>query len=209
MYKFSYFTEQDQETVIAFMKANPLAIVTGFGIDYPVASHLPIAIEIKEDGQLFFTGHLMKNTDHHKGFEKNPHVLVIFNGPNTFVSANWYEKKDVGSTWNYMTVHAKGKIRFMDEEGTYNAVKAISDKYVGLGTTSSFDNLPEEYISKMVKAIVGFEIEVVSFDNVFKLSQNYNEATRKSIADHLNKRGDGNSIAIAKELEKRFDQPAK
>ena len=206
MYKFPYFTEEDGEKVIAFMKENPFAVITGFGEEFPVATHIPIAIEIRDD-KLYLLGHMMKNTDHHKAFEKNEHVLVIFNGPNTFVTANWYTDPKVGSTWNYLTVHAKGKIMFTDEAGTYRAVKAISDKYVGKGTAASFDQLSEEYISKMVKAIVGFEIEVISMDNVFKLSQNHDEASRKNVAEQLEKRGDAHSTAIAKEIKKRIDAP--
>jgi len=204
MYKLPYFTEEDQEKVIAFMKENSFAVVTGFGEEYPVASHLPLNIEIRGE-KIFFTGHLMKNTDHHKAFEKNENVLVVFNGPHTYVSASWYTKPDVASTWNYITVHAKGKIRFTDEAGTYNAVRSITNKYEGTGTAASFDKLPKEYVMKLVNAIVGFEIEVMSIDNVFKLSQNHNEETRVSISSHLMKRGDGHSEAIAEEMRKRMD----
>ena len=204
MYKLPYFTEEDQEKVIAFMKENSFAVVTGFGEEYPVASHLPLDIEIRGE-KIFFTGHLMKNTDHHKAFEKNENVLVVFNGPHTYVSASWYTKPDVASTWNYITVHAKGKIRFTDEAGTYNAVRSITNKYEGTGTAASFDKLPKEYVMKLVNAIVGFEIEVMSIDNVFKLSQNHNEETRVSISSHLMKRGDGHSEAIAEEMRKRMD----
>lgn len=184
------------------MKENSFAIVAGFGNGYPVASHLPLAVDITNEGKIFFSGHLMKNTDHHKAFEKNENVLVIFNGPHTYVSASWYEKKDTASTWNYITVHAKGKIRFTDEAGTYKAIKAVTDKYEGTETAAAFDKLPKDYIEKLVKAIVGFEIEVESFDNVFKLSQNHTEETRNNIITELNKRGDEQSLAIAKEMKK-------
>ncbi len=203
MYKFPYFTEQDQDLVIAFMKENSFAVVTGFGEEYPVASHLPLNFERREE-KIFLTGHLMKNTDHHKAFVKNENVLVIFNGPHCFVTADWYKDPLSGSTWNYMTVHAKGKISFTDEAGTVKAVNDITDKYVGKGTAASFDKLPDSYINNMVKAIVGFEIEVTSFDNVFKLSQNRDEEERKNIIKHLNQRGDRQSIAIAEEMKKRM-----
>ncbi len=203
MYKLPYFTEENQEKVIAFMKENAFAIVTGFGEGYPVASHLPLNFETRGE-KIFLTGHLMKNTDHHKAFEKNANVLVVFNGPHCFVTADWYNNSTVGSTWNYITVHAKGEIRFTDEAGTLKAINAITNKYVGTGTAGSFDKLPQEYIDRMIKAIVGFEIEVMSLDNVFKLSQNHDEADRKNIIKHLKQRGDGQSMAIAEEMEKRI-----
>lgn len=204
MYKFSYFTEEDTEKVVAFMKENSFAVITGFGEPYPVATHIPLTVKINEDGKIIFYGHLMKKTDHHLAFEKNENVLVIFNGPNSYISASWYNNPQVASTWNYITVHAKGKIKFTDEAGTYQAIKALTDKYEGTDSTASFEQLPKEYVMKLIKAIVGFSIEVESFDNVFKLSQNHNEETRHSIATHLQAKNDEHSIAIAKEMEKRL-----
>ena len=203
MYKFSYYTEQDQEKVMAFMKENAFALITGIGKSHPVATQIPVAIKLKDD-KIFLEGHMMKKTDHHLAFEKNNNVLVLFTGPHCFVNANWYTEPGVGSTWNYMTVHAKGKISFFDEEGTRNAVKALSDKYAGISTQASFDNLPKDYIDHMVKAIVGFSIEVEKLDNVFKLSQNRDEASQRNIIEQLKKRGDANSAAIANEMEKRL-----
>jgi transcriptional regulator len=203
MYKFPYYTEQDQEKVIAFMKENAFALITGIGEQYPVATQIPLTIEIKE-GKIFLHGHLMRKTDHHLGFEKNNKVLVLFTGPHCFVSASWYTNPSVGSTWNYLTVQAKGTITFTNEEGTINAVKAVSDKYEGTASAGAFDNLPAAYIDHMVKAIVGFTIEVERMENTFKLSQNRDIDSQKNIIEQLKKRGDYNSAAIAVEMEKRL-----
>lgn len=204
MYKLPYFTEEDQKKVIAFIKQNYFAVITGTGGEYPVATHIPLLIE-EGNGKIKFTGHLMKNTDHHQAFEKNDHVLVIFNGPHTHVSASWYVKKDVGSTWNYMVVHAKGKIRFLDEAATYNAVKKLTDKYEAPESPSAFNKLPKDYVTRLVKAIIAFEITVDSFENVFKLSQNHDIETRKSIAAHLLKKDNEGAKLIAQEIKDRLE----
>lgn len=204
MYKFSYFTEEDRQKVIEFMKKNSFAVITGQSGQYPVATHIPLEVEINDDGKIFLSGHLMKKTDHHIAFEKNENVLVIFNGPHTQVSASWYTNPAMGSTWNYMTVHAKGKIKFKDEAGTVEAVKAITNKYEGQDRPSSFKNLSQEYVDKMVKAIAGFSIEVESLENTFKLSQNRDEESKRNIIDQLMKRGDDNSKAIAGEILSRL-----
>ena len=204
MYKFSYYTEQDDEKVIAFMKENTFALITGTGEKYPVATQIPLHIKVV-DGKIFLEGHMMRKTDHHLAFEKSNNVLALFTGPHCFVSANWYTDPSIGSTWNYMTVHAKGKINFVDEAGTVQMVKALSDRYVGTQSAASFDSLSKDYINHMVKAIVGFTIEVESLDNVFKLSQNRDEASQKNIIRQLKKRGDSNSITIAEEMERRLN----
>jgi transcriptional regulator len=204
MYKFPYYTEKDEQKVIAFMKENSFAVITGFSEQYPVATHIPLEVELKKDGKLFLSGHMMKKTDHHLAFKKNENVLVIFNGPHTHVSASWYTTPAMGSTWDYIVVHAKGKIRFKDEEGTFKAVKDITNKYESQESAAAFDKLPKEYVDQMVKAIVGFTIEVESLDNVFKLSQNRDKVSQLSIVEQLNKRGDDNSKAIAREILSRI-----
>ena len=185
------------------MKVNAFALITAMGNNYPVATQIPLAVTLIDD-KIFLEGHLMRKTDHHLAFEKNNNVLVLFTGPHCYVSASWYTERGIGSTWNYMTVHAKGKISFKNEQGTRDAVKMVSDKYEGTASADSFDNLPKEYIDHMVKAIVGFSIEVEALDNVFKLSQNRDEASQKNIIEELRKRGDANSAAIANEMEKRL-----
>jgi transcriptional regulator len=203
MYKFPHYTEQDQQKVIDFMIENSFAFIAGMGKNYPVATQIPLSVEIKNE-KIFLHGHLMRKTDHHLAFEKNNNVLVLFTGPHCFVNANWYTNPHMGSTWNYMTVHAKGKITFTDEEGTRKAVKAVSDKYAGTDTVSAFENLPKEYIDQMVKAIVGFSIEVESIENTFKLSQNRDKVSQENIIAELRKREDRNSLAIADEMKKRL-----
>lgn len=203
MYKLPHYTETDKATIIEFVNANPFAIVTGMGEQYPVASHLPLDIEEKE-GKYFLHGHLMKKSDHHLAFEKNNNVLVIFNGPHCYISASWYSNPLGASTWNYITVHAKGKIHFTDEAGTVAAVKAVTNRFEGTGTAASFDKLSDDYVNAMVKAIVGFTIEVDSLDAVFKLSQNRDEASKKNIIEQLQKRADENSRMIAEEMQRRL-----
>ncbi len=206
MFKFKYYTEEDNEKVIAFIRENSFAIITGTGNDYPVATQIPL--DIKEtNGNILLRGHLMKNTDHHKAFLKNENVLVIFNGPHCYVSASWYTNPHSGSTWNYMTVQAKGKIKFGDEADTRLAVEAITNKYEKPESRAAFDKLSEEYIGKMVKAISAFTIEVESLEHVFKLSQTNDRETRENIISKLRKSGSANELAIAEEMEKRIDMP--
>jgi transcriptional regulator len=204
MYKLNHFTENDTKLVIDFMKANSFAIITGFGETYPVATQIPLEVEEKDE-KLLLHGHLMKKADHHKAFEANENVLVLFTGPHCYISASWYANPQAASTWNYMTVHAKGKIKFTDEEGTYQAIKAVTNKYEGTETIAAFNNMPKEYIMQHIKAIIGFTIEVESFENVFKLSQNKPEEEKLNIIAKLKERNSNDDdVQIANEIEKRL-----
>ena len=206
MYKLKYFTEEDIEKVMAFINENYFATITGMDEKYPVATHVPLDIKQKGD-KIFFTGHIMKNSDHHKVFLKNENVLVIFNGPHCHVSASWYTTPNVASTWNYITVHAKGKIHFGDEAQTKKIVEELTNKYEKPDSEAAFNKLSNEYVDRLVKAIIAFTIEVESLENVFKLSQNHDEGTRQSIIAHLNKNGSDDEKAIAEEMVKRISIP--
>ena len=203
MYKLPYFTEENAEMVFDFMQKNSFAIITGLNENRPVATHVPLDIG-KSGDKIIFTGHMMKNTDHHKAFVQNEKVLVIFTGPHCYVSASWYVKKEVASTWNYIDVHAHGSIKFTDEQGTRKIIENLTGQYELPESPSAFNKLPAEYVDRLVKAIVGFTIEVSSIENVFKLSQNHEIETRESIIENLTQRNDAGSNEIAIEMKKRL-----
>jgi transcriptional regulator len=206
MFKVKRYQEEDQQQVVQFMQGNPFAIVTGFGSDgYPVATHIPLEVAQQADGKIIISGHFSRATDHAKAFETNPNALVIFTGPHVYVSASWYTDTRMASTWNYMTVHAKGQLKFLDGEGTYNIIKALTDRYEATSPNpASMEKMSDKYIRSNLKAIVGFEIEVQEIDSVFKLSQNRDAASQQNVITQLTKNGDGQSLAIAAEMQKRL-----
>jgi transcriptional regulator len=187
MYNLPYFKEQDAEVIKQFIREHPFAFLAGSDADNkPVATQVPVFIDEKDDS-FFLTGHIMRNTDHHKAFEQNPNVLAVFTGPHTYVSATWYDDPHQASTWNYISVHAKGIIRFGDEQELIAVLKRLTLHYENnnAGSTTVFDNLPVTYRERLMKAIVTFEIKVTSIDNVFKLSQNRDEKSYDSIIEKL------------------------
>lgn len=202
MYRFPYYTEKDKSKVLAFIKENYFAVITGWDGEYPVATQIPLEI-LDDEAGLLLRGHMMKNTDHHKAFEKNDKVMVLFTGPHTYISASWYTDPRQGSTWNYMTVQAKGIIEFKDEAATYEAVKDVTDKHEP-GSSASFDKLPDSYVQNLVKAIVAFEIRVESLENVFKLSQNRDKESQQNIIEQLLLKNTDHARAIAKEMMERL-----
>ena len=198
MYNLPYFKEEDQEVVLKFMREHPFVFLAGANEENkPVATQVPVFIDEK-DAKLYLTGHIMRNTDHHKAFEQNPNVLAVFTGPHVYVSGTWYSNPQQASTWNYMSVHAKGTIRFGNEEDLIAILKRLTLHYENNNTASTtiFDNLPSEYTGPLMKAIVAFEVEVTSVENVFKLSQNRDEKSFHNIMSKLNEQGsDGKFIA--------------
>jgi hypothetical protein len=77
MYELPYFKEKDAAIVLDFIHQHPFAFITGCDENnQPVATQIPVFIEEK-GGRLFLSGHLMRNTDHHKAFLANPEVLCV------------------------------------------------------------------------------------------------------------------------------------
>lgn len=203
VYKSSYYNEPNEAAMVHTMEQYPFAIITGMGSSFPEATHVPVEIE-KRDGKLFLKGHLMKNTSHHKALAANPQVLAIFNGPHCYISASWYADGKHASTWNYITVHAKGIMHFGDEQQTLQAIKSITEKYEGHHNAASFHQLSDEYIAQNLKGIVSFEVEVQELSSVFKLSQNRDTQSKHNIITALRQRNGMHDKDIADEIEKRL-----
>lgn len=207
MYSLSYFKEEDREVLIQFMNDHPFAFLTGsFASGKQVATQIPILVETRDD-DLILCGHIMRQTDHHKAFAENPQSLAVFTGPDTYVSASWYSNPHIGSTWNYMSVHLRGNIRFLDDDGLIALMKKLTLRFENNNMTSPtiYDNLPDEFLKKMLPAIVAFEMRVDEFENVFKLSQNRDEQSYLNIISNLKQLG-GDSALIAEEMERRKEK---
>lgn len=204
MYDLPYHKEKNEQVIKEFIARYPFAFLAGSdSANKPVATQVPVFIEEK-DGRKILRGHIMKNTDHHKAFMYNQNVLVMFTGHHTYVSGTWYSNPHIPSTWNYMSVHAKGIIRFLDDAALVDVLRmtALHFENNNQQSTTVFDNLPSEYTQRLMQAIVAFEIEVKEMDTVFKLSQDRDEKSYHNIIERLKKQGESGQV-IAAEMEKR------
>ena len=204
MYQSAYFKENDRPALLNFMRQHSFVVLTGCdAASRPIVAQVPLLVEEKE-GKLFLYGHIQRKTDHHLCFEHNPQVLAIFNGPHAYISARWYTNQQNVSTWNYMTVHARGTLRFVDDAGLLDIVTRTTAHYEqDAASPSLVEKMPEEYVSRLMKAIIGFEIEVTELDHVFKLSQNRDKISYQQIIPRLREQG-GDAALMADEMEKRI-----
>ena len=205
MYDLPYHKEKDEQVVKDFIAKYPFAFLTGIDSENkPVATQIPVFIEEK-DGKRILRGHIMKNTDHHKAFMHNENVLAVFSGHNTYVSGTWYSNPHTPSTWNFMSVHAKGIIKFLDDEGLIDMLQKTTlhfEKY-NKESQTIYDNLSTEFTARLMKAIVAFEIEIKELDTVFKLSQDRDAESYQNIIGKLREQNDEAGLVIADEMEKR------
>ncbi len=203
MYNLPIFKELDQTEIMEFLHQRPFALITCQGVDgKPVATQVPVLFDVR-DGKLILTGHVMRGTDHWHGFTANPDVLVVFTGPNCHVCASWYSNKNSGGTWNYMSVHARGTLTFLDQSALPEVLRRLTNQFENDPESgANFEDLADDYVAKMLPAIQAFEITVTDLDAVFKLSQNRDAESYDNIISMLSERG-GDSKTIAEELTKR------
>src|SRR5689334_4072231 len=205
MYNYPHYKEHDKKKILEFMQSHPFITLIGTDRNGRIeATQIPVLVEEK-GGRLFIYGHIAKKSDHHQAFEENPSALALFTGAHTYVSGTWYSgNPHQASTWNYISVHARGQIKFLDEAALIGLLKKLSLHFENNNTTSStvYENLPVDYKEKLIKAILAFEIEVTEMDNVHKLSQNRDEKSYDNIVQQLKKQ-DGEGKEIGELMEKR------
>lgn len=207
MYDLPYYKEKDPQVINEFIDQHPFAFISGCDADNkPVATQIPVFIE-EHEGRKILRGHIMKGMDHHIAFLHNPNVLVVFTGHHTYVSATWYSTPNIPSTWNYMSVHAKGIIRFLDDDALISVLRKTTLHFENYNQESStyLDNIPAEMVQRLMKQIVAFEIEVLDINHVFKLSQDRDQQSHHNIKQKLNEQGEDGKV-IAAEMEKRTDE---
>ena len=145
----------------------------------------------------------LQTNPHWQLWEKQPHALVIFSGAHAYISSSWYEKETV-STWNYLAVHVYGTIRIVEDEKLFESLKTLTNKYEAHQEKPLyFEQFEESGIRKMMRGIIGFEIEIDRIEAKAKLSQNRNDKDYQNIVQQLHKTADTEAHEIADEMSKR------
>lgn len=204
MYNLPYHKEHDESVINDFIEQFPFAFLTGSDSENsPVVTQVPLLLE-KRQGKKVLLGHLMKNTDHHQAFLSNSQILVVFTGKHSYVSGTWYSDPYTPSTWNYMSVHLNGTIKFLSGNKLDEILQKVSlhFEHDNPHSTTVYNNLRPQLKARLKHMIVAFEIEVSNTDTVFKLSQDRDAKSYRNIINQLKKQ-DQDGRFIATEMEKR------
>ena len=161
-----------------------------------VASHLPFLLDINERALL---GHFARVNSHWQELESADDLLIIFQGPNAYISPNWYESDQLVPTWNYIVAQVKGRPGLLTENETLDLISRLSDKHESqFDTPWRLDMLNENKLESMLKAIVGFRVDIEQISAQAKLSQNRSEADRTgAIAGLQSRQNDQQASQVA------------
>jgi len=206
MHKPKKFIQEDYKELIGLVQDQPFAslvLSTDQGIE---AIHLPMILKQAEN-KIYLQGHIARTNTVWQRLNTDSQVLAIFNGPNCYISPNHYPTKAVHGkavpTWNYVVVQCKGKLSFIhDVDWIYTHIAELSDEHEsGSNEPWAITDAPQDYIQKMLPAIVGLEIEVSSIEGQWKLSQNQVEENKQGVIEALKKSKDDASKQIAALVE--------
>jgi transcriptional regulator len=192
--------QEERATILAFMRANPFAILVSNVDGIPFASHLPLLIEDADD-QIVIQGHMARANAHWKSMKETEESLIIFHGPHAYVSPSLYESRESVPTWNYAAVHVYGEpTLFTDEESLRATLHRMIDTFES-SYMAQWSELSEQYQSRMMKHIVGFNIKVKRLEGKFKLSQNRTKGEQARVIQSLNQSKDSNISGVAQLMQ--------
>ena len=198
MYIPKLYRLDDRQEILAFLQANSFPSLVSFDGKKLAATHLPVEVEAAPDGAWTVFGHLSRANPQWQTF-KDQEVLLIFQGPHTYISPRWYGQSNV-PTWNYMVVHLYGKVRLLGGAALHDLLSRLVGKHEP-GTGYSLADLSPSYVDSQMQGIVGLAVDVSGVEASFKLSQNRNEADHASIIRELEKRPDGDSHKVARRMK--------
>jgi transcriptional regulator len=196
MYLPAPFATTDRATLLAHASCFPFATVISERDGDLAVSHLPLLVDA-ERGVL--RGHLARENPQFQHFASGVPSLTVFHGPHGYVSPSVYAEPGV-PTWNYVVVHARGRVRLVDQ----TALRVILDEMVLRFDTTGWNaaSLGESLLPAL-DAIAGFEIELSHLEGKWKLSQNRSPEDQARVVQWL-ERGDDSSRATAALMRQRL-----
>jgi len=187
MYCPSLFREDRLEVQHAFIRSHPLGLLISHGASGLVANLVPFVLRTGDSERGVLQAHMARANPQWRELDDQA-VLVVFRGPDAYVSPSHYAtKKETGKvvpTWNYAMVQVRGKVRLRDQgEWLAEQINVLTTTHEANRVEPwSVTDAPREYIEAQKRAIVGIEIEIATLEGKWKVSQNQPEANRHSVA---------------------------
>ena len=201
MYISRFHRERDLSKVADFVREHDFATLVMAENNIPIASHLLVDFQTDTDGTWLFSGHMARANPLWKKFDSEKEVLLIFGGPNTYISPTWYNHLNV-PTWNYIAVHVYGFPRVIDSGDELRDILSRLIKRYETNSDYRMENLPSDFAEKQMQGVMGFQVKATRVEGNFKLSQNRDDEDYVHVIQHLEERGDEQSVAIAEQMMK-------
>jgi transcriptional regulator len=207
MYTPKAFEVTDLPMLHAAMKESELATLVTITTNGLVATHLPLLLDETKGAYGTLTGHVSRANVQWRETDPNAEALIIFLGLDSYVTPNWYPAKEetgrVVPTWNYAAIHAYGRITFIDDpEWLRTMVTDLTRKHeASFPAPWQVTDAPAVYIDSQLKAIVGFEFEILRLEGKQKFNQNRSVEDRLGVIQGLRELEDERKTQVAELME--------
>ncbi|OMQ25735.1 FMN-binding negative transcriptional regulator [Serratia oryzae] len=208
MYQPTSFRENDLDSQLALVRANPLGLLISHSSQGLLADPVPFLVDVDRQQQVILRAHVARANPHWQLLQRGQECLVVFQGAEGYISPSWYESKrqhgKVVPTWNYATVQMWGVPTVMEDPLWLRQQLA---GITGLNENQqpqpwSLDDAPANYIASQMKGIVGIEIVVTRREGKWKMSQNRSAEDVNGVIAGL-RTGDSAQQQLADEVERR------
>ena len=213
MHCADHFRQDDKAALLRHMDAHPLATVTTLVDGQIEANHLPLIW--RDDGSPWGTlvGHISRKDPLSRTLAGSE-VLVMFHGPQSYISPNWYATKaehgKVVPTWNHTAVHARGRWVLHDDPRWILAqLKELTTRHeASQALPWSVDDAPPDFTDRLIGVLLGIEIPMASLQGKFKLSQNQPPAYQAGVIDGLLQTATGAPVARLMQTHSKAAPPS-
>ncbi len=189
--------EPDEQYIAAFLETYSFAMVITTQHGGLQITNVPTLLE---NGNTLLW-HLALANPQNAALAAGAETTVVFHGPHSYISPNWYETAHAVPTWNFAAVHCTGTPRRIEDDAELEATLARlvgrnESLYAGNTDQWQLANLPEEYLANLRRAIVGYTMPIARIEAKFKLGQERPAADRKGVLRALHEnRGRKKSLA--------------
>jgi transcriptional regulator len=207
MYLPKHFEESRKDVLFPFMEEHPLGTLITLGSQGLDANHVPFELDPASGPFGTLRAHVARSNPVWRDFSAEVDALVVFQGASSYISPSWYPAKQehgkVVPTYNYMVVHAAGPVKVIEDAAwLLGLVERLTKRHEGnLGSDWKVSDAPQDYIEKMLVAIVGIEIPIAKLTGKWKVSQNQSAANRDGVVRGLLAIGDDNAAAMAEAVK--------
>ncbi|MBA2941781.1 FMN-binding negative transcriptional regulator [Paenibacillus sp. CGMCC 1.16610] len=201
MYIPSYFKIKDDDIMYEVIEQNGFATLISQHDNRPMATHLPLTLD-RTNKCLY--GHVASPNPQWRDLQQQE-VLVIFQGPHSYISPSWYETSDSVPTWNYVAVHVYGQAELIDDEDEVMAsMRSLIEKYEEPDSPYDLESVDSTYLSGLSKGIQGFKIHISDMEGKAKLSQNHPVQRQELVIQRLEALNRENERNIAALMRKNL-----
>jgi len=209
MYNPPAFAETRVPVLHAAMRDIGLATLVTLEADGIVASHVPMLVDPEPAPFGTLLGHVARANPQWRAPSREIEALAIFLGPEAYISPSLYPTKaatgKVVPTWNYVAVHAWGRLETFDDPARLLAlVTRLTERHeAGRARPWAVSDAPADFVAGQLKGIVGFALEVTRLEGKWKVSQNRPAADRASVAAGLATTSDADDARMAALVRER------